>query len=154
MPRHEKQVARHFDLRQIEHFLPEYERSSVWANRQVVRVHVPLFPRYLFARFDGRTSNRVRRTPGVVQIIGNDRGPIAVPSREIEFLRESLLKGKKVEPYPDLPIGCRVRICKGTMRGIEGVLIRKDKRDRFALTFSSIRQSILVEVSAACLEPL
>ena len=42
MPRHEKFAARNLELREIEYFLPTYEKVSLWRNRQKMRVVHPL----------------------------------------------------------------------------------------------------------------
>ena len=51
-PQHEKAAFRHLDFGGIETFLPTYESSRVWKNRQKVKVELPLFPTYLFVRID------------------------------------------------------------------------------------------------------
>ena len=51
-PQHEKAAFRHLDFGGIETFLPTYESSRVWKNRQKVTVELPLFPTYLFVRID------------------------------------------------------------------------------------------------------
>ena len=46
-PQHEKAAFRHLDFAGIETFLPTYESSRTWKNRQKVKVELPLFPTYL-----------------------------------------------------------------------------------------------------------
>src|SRR6201999_4398226 len=106
-PQHEKAAFRHLDFGGIETFLPTYESTRVWKNRQQVKVELPLFPTYLFVRIDQAERSRVLRTPGVRQLGGNSRESLCLPDREIEFLRTSLLE-QKAEPYAGLVEGQRV----------------------------------------------
>src|ERR1700761_177433 len=82
-PQHEKAAFRHLDFGGIEAFLPTYESSRVWKNRQRVKVELPLFPTYLFVRIDQAERTRVLRTPGVRQLVGNSREALCLPDREI-----------------------------------------------------------------------
>src|SRR4051794_35663483 len=47
-PKNEKSAMRQLELREIEAFLPTYETTKTWKNRQRVKTVVPLFPTYLF----------------------------------------------------------------------------------------------------------
>lgn len=153
MPRHEKFTARNFGLREIECFLPAYEKVSQWRNRQKVNVMLPLFPRYLFARFDSSKRLPVLETPGVQQIVGAGATPVPLPDLEIEFLRQQIDK-KVVEPYADLVVGNRVAIRKGPMKGIEGVLVHKQNGTRFIFTVHLIQKSVSIQIGAEDLEAL
>lgn len=139
------------DVQQIESFLPTFETLRVWKNRQRVKVQRPLFPSYLFVRIDPCQRGAVLSVPGVLRIIGNARGPLAVPDREIAFLRSDFCK-RRVEPYHDLVVGTKVRIRSGPMEGLEGALVQKKNSLRFVLTVAMINQNAAVEVQADELE--
>jgi transcription antitermination factor NusG len=153
VPQHEKAASRHLDSAGVETFLPTYESSRVWKNRQRVQVQLPLFPTYLFVRIDQAERARVLRTPGVRRLVGNSREPLSLPDREIEFLRTTL-SGQKGEPYADLLEGQRVRIKSGAMRGVEGWLVRKSSEWRFVLTVQLIHRHVALEVDASTLESI
>src|ERR1700744_1452555 len=93
-PQHEKTAFRHLDFGGIETFLPTYESTRVWKNRQKVKVELPLFPTYLFVRIEQGERARVLSTPGVRQLVGNSREPLSLPDREIDFLRANLVERK------------------------------------------------------------
>jgi transcription antitermination factor NusG len=86
VPRSEQAVARHFEVRQIESFLPTCTKLRVWKNRQRVKVVEPLFPAYIFARIGRRERSLVLGSPGVLRIVGNSKGPLPIDGAEIEFL--------------------------------------------------------------------
>jgi transcription antitermination factor NusG len=152
-PQHEKAASKHLDFAGIETFLPTYESSRTWKNRQKVRLELPLFPTYLFVRIDHADRSRVLRTPGVRQLVGNSREAVCLQDREIEFLRASLLR-QKAEPHVGLIVGQQVRIKSGPMRGVEGWLVRKNNEWRFVLTVQLIHHHVAVEVDASTLEPV
>ncbi len=152
-PQHEKAAFRHLDFAGIETFLPTYESSRTWRNRQKVKLELPLFPTYLFVRIDQADRASVLRTPGVKRLVGNSREPLSLPDREVEFLRTNILQ-QKAEPYADLIAGQRVRIKSGPMQGLQGWLIRKSSGWRFILTVELIHQHVALEVDASTLEPI
>jgi len=67
--RHEKVVRDQLVQREIETFLPLYERWSRWKDRRK-KVAFPLFPGYCFARFSLTERLRVLNCVGVVQLVG------------------------------------------------------------------------------------
>lgn len=152
MPQGEQSVKRHLDVRNIESFLPIYESTRVWKNRQRVKVVQPLFPSYLFVRIRHDERSAVLGSPAALRIVGNYRGSLPIPDAEIEFLRSDFCR-KKVEPYLDLVIGRKVRIKAGPMQGLEGTLVQKRSGLRFVLTIAMINQNAAVEVQADELEP-
>ena len=150
-PRHEKAVARHFEFREIESFLPLYMEMHRWKNGSRVNVEQPLFPGYIFARIGRRSSPQVLSVPGVLLIVGSGRQPQALPDFEIEALRSGLHL-RKFEPHPYLVVGEKARIKSGSLAGMVGVLARKKNNLRVVLTLELIMRSVAVEVDADELE--
>lgn len=153
VPQNEQSIVRRLDLREIESFLPTYEIARRWKNRQRVKIALPLFPRYLFVHIDRRERIKVLQCPGVLQIVGNSRGPIPLPDSEIEFLRSGFC-AERIEPYPDLVVGEGVRVKCGVMQGLQGTLVRKSSGIRFVLTLKLINQHAAIQVDAKDLEPI
>jgi transcription antitermination factor NusG len=155
IPRHEKRVEEHLLLREIECFLPSYQKFRQWNDGTKRLIRFPLFPGYIFVQICRSERVSVRRIPGVVSIVGNTREPLPVPDAYIQFLQESLRLGKKIEPHPYLNAGERVRIRQGLMAGAEGVLLRKkDSVSRVVLTLETIMRSVVIEVPMEDIEPL
>jgi len=153
IPRNEKSVEKQLNLRQIECFLPTYERQRVWKNQQRVKTVWPLFPTYLFVHIERQERARVLQSPGVLRIVGNHKEPLPLADSEIEFLRSDFCKSR-VEPFAELAVGQKVRVRRGIMEGLEGVLVRKNNQQRFVITLSVINQHAAIEVPAAALEAL
>src|SRR5271166_4487220 len=81
-PRHEKSVARHFAVREIEAFLPLYRSVRRWKNGCRVSVEQPLFPNYLFVSLERPEYSRVLQTPGVLSLVGSGRQPSPLEASE------------------------------------------------------------------------
>jgi transcription antitermination factor NusG len=144
-PRHEKKVEEHLRLREIESFLPLYEKQRQWKDRSKGLLRLPLFPSYLFAHFEWHARISVLAVPGVISIVSSGREPLPVPDSYIQFLQECI-REKKIEPHPYLVMGTRVRIRVGVMAGMEGVLVRKKASLRVVLSLEAIMKSVTVEV--------
>jgi len=146
--RHEKRVAKQLELANLQCYLPLYEQLSRWQDRRV-RVLLPLFPGYVFVRLALKDRLEVLRTSGVVRLVGFSGMPIPLPEGQIEALREALTNKLRVEPHPFLTSGRRVRVRKGPLAGVEGILVRRKGSYRVILSMDSIMRSIIVEIDAA-----
>lgn len=152
--RHEKRVAQHFNQRGIECYLPVYRTQRRWKDKPMVTLDLPLFPGYIFVRIDRRQRVKVLQVPGVLLLVGGMGAQFApLPELEIEALRNGL-DPLRAEPHPLLLAGRRVRICKGALAGVEGIVVRKKNNLRVVLTLDLIMQSISVEVNGEDLEPV
>jgi transcription antitermination factor NusG len=151
MPRSERSVVKHLDVCQIESFLPIYESTHLWKNRQRAKIILPLFPSYLFVRIRSSERSKVLRAPSALRIIGNYQGPSPIADAEIEFLRSDICR-HRAEPYQELVIGKKVRIKNGPMQGVQGILVQKKKSLRFVLKIELINQCASVEITADELE--
>lgn len=150
---HEKRVAEHLDVRQIEFFLPQYHETHRWKNRCNKRVSLPLFPGYIFARIAPTERVKVLEVPSVVSLVGAGQTALPLPDELIELLRTGL-ESRKAKPHPYLVVGQKARICRGPLAGMVGVVVRKDRTLRVVLTLDLIMRSISVEVDGDDLEPL
>lgn len=151
--RHEKCVAKHFDERQIESFLPLYPKLHHWTKRNSVRLDLPLFPNYIFVHIAPQQRTSVLAVPGVLAMVGRGNIASALPDAEIEALRTGL-QLRRFAPHPYLVAGERVRIQAGPMEGMEGILLRKKNELRVVLTLDLIKRSVALEVDAQDVEPV
>lgn len=153
LPRNEKSVAKALENYGLEAFLPTYDAVRLWKNRQRTTVRLPLFVGYVFTRLRMEERFRAIAVAGAVRFVGTSKGPVPIPTIEIDFLRSRYCT-QQFEPFQDLLIGQRVRIWRGVMEGVEGVLVRKNNDVRFVLTIKLINQHIATVVDAADLEPI
>jgi len=148
---HEKRVDVQLGQRSVEHFLPLYDSVRRWKDRRM-KLQLPLFPGYVFVRLALPDRLKVLQVPGVARLVGFNGRPAVLPDREIEALRTSLAAQLRAEPHPYLTVGRRVRIQRGPLGGVEGILIRKKNALRVVLSLDLIMRSASVEVDVGDIE--
>ena len=149
---HEKRVVLQLTERSVEHFLPLYESVRRWKDRKM-RIQLPLFPGYVFVRLALRDRLRVLQVPGVARLVGFDGMPCALPDAEVEAMQTCLARQVELKPHPYLQIGRRVRVAKGPLQGLQGILVRKKNSTRFVISLDLIMRSVAVEIEANEVEP-
>jgi len=150
-PRHEKRVAERIRERELDVFFPVYYSERHWKKRPVTTIELPLFPGYVFVQMNRGARGTVLSTPGVHSIVGNGKQHIPVRDSEIAILRSGLHQANP-EPHPFIASGADVIICRGSLAGLEGVLIRKKGAQRVVVAVESIMRAFSVEVDIADLK--
>jgi transcription termination/antitermination protein NusG len=145
--RAEQLVGKSLGLKGIECFLPSTRCLRRWSDR-VKEVQAPLFPGYVFARFDCRERLPILVTPGVIDIVGFGQEYIPVSEMELDTIRRVLESRAKCEPADFLQIGQRVIIQSGPLAGIDGFLIEVKRTRRLVVSVSLLQRSINVELNA------
>jgi transcription antitermination factor NusG len=146
--RHEKSVAKHLLVRNIEYFLPLCASKHKWKNGQNVVVELPLFPSYIFVHIGTDEWRSVQEAPGVLTLLGGSAHKESVMlDEEIQALRDGLFL-RQAEPHSLLRAGQRARILTGALAGLEGVVVRENNSLRVVLTVDAINSSYAVEVDA------
>jgi transcription antitermination factor NusG len=112
-----------------------------------------LFPGYCFARFDARNRLPVLTCDGVVQIVGIDGVPSAIPAYEVEGIRQLVESELSYDPCPLVKEGEMVKVVSGPLKGVVGRLMRKGAHARLVLSVDLIGQAVSVEVDAADVRP-
>lgn len=125
----------------------------VWIDR-VRTVEMPLFPGYIFARFDPADQFTIRRVAGVSDIVGVAGLPHPVADVEMESILILLKSGVEVQKTPFLHVGERVRVRWGPLAGVAGVLERIKSGCRLLISVNFLQRSVAVEVDSALVEPL
>jgi len=129
----------------VETYVPTFRAKRPWSDRVKERDE-PLFPGYVFGRFSYRQQLRVLQTPGVAWIVGFGGVPAPLEDAEIGNLRLALESKLNFHPWPHLHTGDRVRIERGPLRGVEGILLREKPSFRLVLGVEMLRRCIAVEV--------
>lgn len=150
---HEKTVFNGLHAKGFEVFLPMYESLRRWKDRNKL-LALPLFPCYVFVRGGLDRKLQVLTTPGIHKILYHGERVATIPDQEIEAIRRSLDASFRVEPYPFLKSGDRVRVTRGTLEGVEGLLVRRKGLCRLILSVEMLAQSVAVEIDAADVVPV
>jgi transcription antitermination factor NusG len=150
---HEKIVGEMLEAKGFEVFLPLYDSTRRWKDRSKV-LSLPLFPCYVFVRGAIERRLPVLTTPGVHMLISSGERVATVPEDEIDAIRRTLQGTFRVEPHPFLRCGERVRVVRGSLEGVEGILTRKKNLYRLVLSVEMLAQSVAVEIDAMDVVPV
>lgn len=149
----EKNVGLSLQARGYEQYVPLYIKRSHWSDR-VASLEVPLFPGYLFCRLNIQQRLPVLTAPGVVSIVGFGNGFLSVPDPEIDAIQRALASGSLVLPHPYLRTGQRVRIERGSMTGVEGILLTVRDDYRLIISVNILMRSVAVHIERDWIRPL
>lgn len=124
-----------------------------WSDRIKV-LEQNLFPGYVFCRstFDERLL--VMRQPAVEWVVSFDHRPALIPDREVAALRRAIQSGLPLGPWPFLEAGQQVRIERGVLAGIEGILTRDSTAWRITVSIHALQRSVAVEVDRDMICPI
>ena len=151
--RYENLVATLLRGKGFESFLPIYKSRRRWSDR-IKELELPLFPGYLFCRFNPLDRFPILVTPGVMQVVGVGKNPIPVDDLEIAALEAAIRSGLPRQPWPFLQIGQKVRIECKPLCGLEGILVEFKGRHRLVLSVTLLQRSVAVEVDDTWIRPI
>lgn len=150
--REEDRALFHLQEKDVEVYLPMLEAMLFHARRRRV-VHKPLFPSYLFARFDaGNMLDKVRWTKGVVRILLDSVHPVPLSDEIIEGIKSMEGEDGIIRPRPSQDYK-RVRITRGPFKDMTGVIDRRlSDSERVKILLDMVSYHASVEVHPSIIE--
>lgn len=149
----EKVAAQSISSKGMETCLPVYQVES-HKTRGVQVLQVPLFPGYLFARFNPHDRLPILMVPGVVGIVGFGNVPQPVDPDEMASVLALVGSDLRVMPHEYLPIGQRIRVQSGPLRGVEGQIVEHRDSNRLVVSITLLQRSIAVNIERKWLLPV
>jgi transcription antitermination factor NusG len=149
--RFEKVVSQNLRGKGYEEFLPLYRRTSRWSDR-TRELEIPLFPGYVFCRFDPLYRMPILTVPGVNMIVGIGKTLMPVEDRELASIRTVLDSDLYCEPWPFLAIGQKVCVERGPLAGTEGMVTLVKNSHRLVISVNLLQRSVAVEIDRDCLK--
>jgi transcription antitermination factor NusG len=144
-PKNEKQVERILTHKGYECCLPMYRQKRRWSDR-VIEVELPLFPMYIFCRFNPSAIGKAVSTPGVTRIVGFGGQSTEVEVEEIEALQllgqSSLLR----EPWAYIPKGTLVQVETGPLSGAQGIICCSGDEQRLVVSVTLLQRSVAIQL--------
>jgi transcription antitermination factor NusG len=124
-----------------------------WKDREKT-VELPVFPGYLFIRLAASIESRlaVVRTEGTVCILGQGERIEPVPDEEIGKLQLLLESSARCLAHPLVREGAWVRVRRGPLKNLEGLLVRFKNQTRLVLSITLLSQSVSTEVDSSNVE--
>jgi transcription termination/antitermination protein NusG len=150
-PRQEKVVARDLSALNVRYFLPLINQVRYYGRRKVY-VDLPLFPGYLFLHGsveEAWTLDRAGRLSQIIEV--HDQARIEL---ELQQIRRVLEEGNQLDPHPYLTVGMRVEVRSGPLKGVQGVIERKQRRSRLVLQIEVLGQAASLEIDGSLLDPV
>lgn len=145
-PKSETRASSELSARGFEAFLPTQHVRRRWSDR-VKTMDVPVFPGYLFCRFQPEERVNVLDVPAVIQILGIGATPIPVIDAEIEALQTMVATQLMLRPWPYLHSGERVRIGHGPLAGVDGIVTKaEDGNSRIVVSVTLLQRSVATEI--------
>lgn len=88
-----------------------------------------------------------------MHLVGVGGLPEAFADQEIQTIRNVLLAGTPVKPWPFLESGERVRLESGPLAGTQGLLVRDEQQHQIVLGLDVLKQSVAIEIEPGWLTP-
>jgi transcription termination/antitermination protein NusG len=151
--RHEKIVETGLKGKGYCAFSPFYRTKRQRVDR-IAAIDVPLFPGYVFCRFDPNKRLSILTTPGIVRIVGAGNRPEPVDDTEIASIRTLALSGHPVQPWPFLRSGQRIRVQAGPLLGAEGIFLSVKDEYHLVVSITLLQRAVSVVVEKDAVAPL
>jgi transcription antitermination factor NusG len=148
----EKSVASLLRSKGFIEFLPLYVSCRRWSDR-TKQIDLPLFPGYVFCRFDAYHRLPLLTTPGVSHILGMGGIPEPADEEEIAALQCVVRSGLLLQPWPFLRVGERVTLQEGPLRNVQGVLTEIKGARTLIVSITLLQRSVAVRVDRAEVRP-
>ena len=149
-PRCEKKAADYCERNELPWYLPLRKKIHRYGSRER-SFWSPLFPGYVFCVVTPVQKSEVRQNRYVANLLEVvDQVTLIEQLRQID---RALTTGDVVEVMPYLETGRRVIVTSGTMKGLEGLVLRVKGKTRVVINVDMIQQSVAVEVDSAWLSP-
>lgn len=152
-PSLDKAVAQRLETKGFPTFLPLYTKQHKYAARSK-QFELPLFPGYVFCRFSAVHRLPILTRPGVTQILGSGNQPNPVDEAEISSLQTAIKAQLRIESFPFLPVGQKVRILEGALTGIVGIAVSFKQYLPLIVSITLLQRPILLKIGRVQLEPL
>jgi transcription antitermination factor NusG len=142
---YEKPVSATLRGKGFEEFVPMYRARRHWSDRIKV-IDLPLFPGYLFCRLDLNRRLPLLTTPGFLYLVGKGKTPEPVEESEIIAIQSVVRSGIPALPCASVVVGQKVRLERGPLRGVEGVIAKIADQHRIYVNATLLQRSVSVQV--------
>ena len=149
--RNEKALAWQLMKMDIPYFLPLVEKTTKTGKRKFKSL-LPLFGGYVFfcgnedARYNALTTNRIAN---IIPVMDQK-----LLISQLHDVHVALTCGVEIDPFPSVVEGIRCMVTAGPLRGVEGIVEKKESVTRIMLKVDILGQSAAVTIDPAFLQPL
>jgi len=146
-PNARKIAERNLARQRFETFLPLIDQT-IRQNGRFVQSRKPLFPGYIFVRFDtGKGSWRsINSTQGITKLVSFGQAPAPVPDGLITQLMARCDHDGMMAPIPDLNVGDSVTVTQGPFSDFVAEILDVDEDQRVWLLIDLMGRQTRVAV--------
>ncbi len=137
-----------------ESFAPTYRPSCDDRPLGFRSPELALFPGYVFCRFSPRELLPIVTTPDVQNVLSIGSRPQPIDEFEMERIRRGVEFGAGLQPHPYLTVGQRVRVQRGALAGIEGVLVQAKSAQRLVIAADLLQCAVSLHIDRECVVPV
>lgn len=144
--RHEKKVIAFLLSQEIEAYLPLHTVKKKWSDR-IKLVEEPMFPGYLFVKYDEINRYKILNTPGAVRFVSFEGKYATIREKQIAAIR--LIAAQKIETEVidlSFTIGEEVYISDGPFKGLYAKLVDCKGKGKLLLEVEAIGKGVLLEI--------
>lgn len=150
MARQEKALARQLASDEVPFYLPIVPRSYSIRGRRMTSF-LPLFPGYIFTCVNEderlRCFRASKRISSVIEV--SDGAALANELTNIQRLIDS---GVPLAVENQIEMGQRVRVAKGPLMGLEGMVVRRRRNSVLLVVVSFLHQGVSLQIEDFMLE--
>jgi transcription antitermination factor NusG len=151
--RFEKVVGLHLRHKGFEEYVPVYRSRRQWSDR-VKEIEKPLFPGYIFCKFDAMDRLPILIIPGVISVVNFGGSPLAVDENEIFAVQSVVNSGLTYGPWPFMSAGTPIRVRYGPLRGLEGFVVEVKNSYQLIISVALLARSVAVSIERDSVEPI
>ncbi len=138
LPRREKELMRRLRTFELPFYCPIIEQRKRSPQGRVRKSYVPLFGGYVFLRGGEEARYRALTTNCVSRCLEVPDGAKLV--EDLAQIRRLIRADVSLTPESRIQPGARVRVRSGPMMGLEGVVVRRQNRERLLVAVRFLQQ--------------
>lgn len=143
-PNREWKLARYLLNQGISYYMPLYDRKIRIGGLREKITKAPLFKGYLCFALDREKHWRLYDTHDFARIIQITEQNSFV--RELQSVSKVLAVEQDLLVKPGLLKGLRVVVTSGPLQGVEGIVVGRSSKGRFAITVEMFNRTVIVNV--------
>lgn len=146
-------AERHLQNRGYSVYLPTVKGNRSPSDHKKT-LRRPMFPGYLFARFNSAIRHRMVDSPCVIRIVGMGGSPTPIDEAELSSIFTLEQSGSAVNRWHDAVQGEEIEVVSGPLHGVEGVFVRQQSRRRVIVQVKLLGQSVIADLDDEVVAPL
>lgn len=146
-PKSEKKVEYLLTQKGYETYLPCKTIIKQWHDRKK-KIQSPLFPNYIFVKTLERQLYYILEVDNICSFIKFKNKPAVIKETEIKNIRKMLELTNDVNTTNEFQCGDKVKISRGPLLGLEGIILKKNNSTRFVVRINELNQYVSVLIDS------